>query len=42
MNPILKRGDKIETSDLGNMAIDEIIEMYDLGGAVLGYRVRTS
>ena len=39
-SPVLKRGDKLEDIQLGNMAIDEIIEMYDFGGAIMGWRVR--
>ena len=37
---VIKRGDKIVDS-LGHLAIDEIIEMVDIGGSVMGYRVRT-
>lgn len=37
----LKRGDRIIDADLGTMSIDEIIEMYDFGGAIIGYRLRT-
>lgn len=39
-DPLIKRGDKIVDSIHGSMAVDEIIEMVDLGGAVIGYRVR--
>jgi len=39
-SPVLKRGDKLVDTQLGSLAIDEIIEMYDLGGEILGYRVR--
>jgi len=38
--PVIKRGDKLIDTQLGSMAIDEIIEMYDFGGAIMGYRVR--
>jgi hypothetical protein len=36
----LKRGDKIIDSLLGHMAIDEIVEMPDLGGGTMAFRVR--
>lgn len=36
----IKRGDKILDNSFGSMAIDEIIEMVDLGGAIMAYRVR--
>jgi hypothetical protein len=39
-SPVLKRGDKIEDELVGSMALDEITEMHDLGGSILGYRVR--
>lgn len=39
-SPRIKRGDKIVDSIYGSMAIDEIIEMVDIGGAVMGFRVR--
>ncbi len=42
LTPILKRGDKIETDDYGNLTINEIIEMYDLGGTIMGWRIRTA
>lgn len=38
--PILKKGDKIVDTELGSMAIGEIKEMYDMGGAIIGYRIR--
>lgn len=38
--PVLKRGDKIVDTQFGSLAIDEIIEIYDLGGEVMGYRCR--
>lgn len=40
-DPIIKRGDRIIDSVLGQLAIDEIIDIHDLGGDVMGYRVRT-
>lgn len=38
--PVLKLGDRVEDAEWGNMAIIEIQEMCDLGGSVMGYRVR--
>lgn len=40
MTPIIKRGDKLVDSNYGSMAIDEVVEMVDLGGAVMAWRVR--
>lgn len=37
----LKRGDRIVDTELGELTIAAIDEMYDLGTAVIGYRVRT-
>lgn len=37
----LKRGDKIVDSIYGLLTIDEVMEMVDLGGAVMGFRVRS-
>ncbi len=39
-SPIIKRGDKIIDSVYGSMAIDEIVEMVDIGGAIMGFRCR--
>ncbi len=36
----LKRGDRIEDSVLGSMAVNDISEMTDLGGATIGFRAR--
>ncbi len=36
----IKRGDKIIDTVFGSMAIDEVIEMVDIGGPIMGYRVR--
>jgi hypothetical protein len=36
----IRRGDRIIDSIHGTMTIDEIIEIPDIGGAVMGYRVR--
>lgn len=38
--PIMKKGDKVVDTELGSMAITEIKEMYDFGGAIIGYRIR--
>jgi len=40
LTPIIKRGDKIVDSTYGTMAIDEIMEMVDLGGAIIAWRCR--
>lgn len=40
LTPVIKRGDKIVDAVFGSLAIDEITEMYDLGGEIMGYRVR--
>lgn len=37
----IKRSDRILDSIYGNLTIDEIVEMVDLGGSIMGYRVRT-
>lgn len=39
-SPIIKRADKIIDTTLGHMAVDEIIEVVDLGGDIMGYRIR--
>lgn len=36
-----KRGDRIVDSEIGDNAITEVREMYDIGGAIIAYRVRT-
>jgi len=38
--PIIKRADKIIDPTYGPMAIDEIIEIVDIGGEIMGFRVR--
>lgn len=38
--PIIKRGDRIIDSVYGLLTIDELIEMVDLGGGILGFRCR--
>lgn len=39
--PLPKRGDKLTDPDLGIMTLTEVREMYDLGGSIIGYRVRS-
>lgn len=34
-----KRGDRMLDSELKTMVIDEVREMFDFGGAVIGYRI---
>lgn len=36
------RGDVLEDPDLGVLTISESREMFDVGGKIIGYRVRTS
>ena len=38
--PRPKRGDVIRDVDLGKNTVADIREMYDFGGAVIGYRIR--
>lgn len=38
----LRRGDVLTDADMGNMVIDTVREMYDLGGGIIGYRVTTA
>lgn len=40
--PIPKRGDRLEDSELGISVISEVRELYDFGGALIGFRIRTS
>lgn len=39
--PPPKRGDKLKDGELGTMTLAEVREMFDFGGSVIGYRVRT-
>lgn len=39
-SPMIKRADKIIDSVYGHLAIDEIIEIVDIGGAIMGFRCR--
>jgi hypothetical protein len=39
--PAPKRADRLIDSDLGTLAIVEVVEMYDIGASIIGYRVRT-
>lgn len=38
--PVPKRGDRIKDQDLQINTIREVREMFDFGGAIIGYRVR--
>jgi len=40
--PRPRRADRIVDAEEGAFVISEVEEMYDLGGATMGYRVRTS
>lgn len=40
LTPNIQRGDALIDTEYGSLAIDEIVEMVDLGGAIMGYRVR--
>lgn len=42
MTPLIRRGDRIVDVELGELTIDEVKELYDGGGAIMGYRVRTN
>jgi hypothetical protein len=39
--PKPRRGDVIKDAELGYKTLSEVREMYDFGGSILGYRVRT-
>lgn len=38
--PIIKRSDRIVDSIYGTMTIDEVVELVDLGGTIMGFRCR--
>jgi hypothetical protein len=40
--PIPARGDFLTDPDLGTMTVSDIREMYDIGGAIIAYRLRIS
>ena len=40
--PAPKRGDRLVDADLGTMTLSEVRAMYDIGGAIIAYRVRTA
>lgn len=40
--PVPKRGDRLTDVDLGISTITEVRELFDFGGAILGFRIRTS
>ena len=39
--PIPKRNDRLEDAELGISVITEVREMYDFGGKLIGFRLRT-
>ena len=39
--PTPKRGDRLEDPELGIMTMTDVRDLVDLGGAIIGYRVRT-
>jgi hypothetical protein len=39
--PKPKRGDVIKDPEIGYRTISEVREMFDFGGSIMGYRVRT-
>lgn len=39
---IPKRGDVLVDPDLGRMVLSEIRELHDFGGAIIGFRLRTT
>ncbi len=40
--PTPRRGDRLEDAESGHFEITEVREMYDLGGEIMGFRIRTS
>lgn len=40
--PVPKRGDRFEDAELGINVISEVRELFDFGGALIGFRIRTS
>lgn len=40
--PVPKRGDRLEDPEIGLNVISEVREIFGFGGAILGYRLRTS
>jgi hypothetical protein len=40
--PMPKRGDILDDSETGTSTISEVREVYDFGGTIMGYRLRTS
>jgi hypothetical protein len=39
--PRPKRGDRLTDPELGALSVTDAVEMYNLGGAIIAYRVRT-
>lgn len=40
--PTPKRGDRLSDAELGISVISEVRELFDLGGSLMGFRIRTS
>lgn len=40
--PMPKRGDRLEDPEMGISIISEVRELYDFGGNIIGFRIRTS
>lgn len=40
--PTPRRGDQLAFTDIGTLTITEVREMYNLGGEIMGFRVRTN
>lgn len=40
--PMPKRGDRLTDEELGISVISEVRELFDFGGKLMGFRVRTS
>jgi hypothetical protein len=38
----LKKGDRLTDTEIGVSVISEVREMFDFGGEIIGYRIRTS
>lgn len=38
--PTIRKGDKLVDTAMGTMTINECREMFDIGGVIIGYRVR--
>lgn len=40
--PLPKRGDRLQDSEIGISVISEVREIFDFGGSIMGYRIRSS